>query len=177
MAARIPRLHTAGTEVVDKCFLSVHTRIPPCLLIKPVSKKKNKWLIFYAWLDPQRGWKSEPFHEDVFFCLFQNVISRYPNIAPRAPTRPKLLTARKKWSVWIKLLWICTSMCPSKCLLCTPHTDCAQTESLQLCLSFCPPKQTPAETQNQSLLQSAIIWNPQGALNPTSCPKKHRWLW
>lgn len=30
-------------------------------------------------------WKSEPFREDVFFCLFQNVISRYPSIAPPPP--------------------------------------------------------------------------------------------
>lgn len=91
--------------------------------------------------------------------------------------RPKLLIARKIWRLWIKLLWICTSTCPSKCLLCTPFPDCAQTASLQLCLSFCPPKQTPAETQNQSSLQPAIMCNPQGALNLTLCPKRHQWSW
>lgn len=119
----------------------------------------------------QNPWKSVSFHEDGF-CLFRMSLAdtlKQPH--------PKLFTARKMWSFWIKLLWICTSTCPSKCLLCTPFSDCAQTVSLQLCLSFCPPKQTPAETQNQSSLQPAIICNPWGALNLTLCPERHQWIW
>lgn len=51
---------------------------------------------------------------------------------------------------------------------------CAQTASLQPCLSFCPLQQTPAETENQSLLQSPIIWNPRGTQIHTTWPKKEK---
>lgn len=87
MAARIPRFHMAGTAVADKCFLSVYTRIPPCLLIKPASKKQvAHFLCMTGSIDGMKNpWKSEPFREDVFFCLFQNVISRYLSIAPPPP--------------------------------------------------------------------------------------------
>lgn len=53
-----------------------------------------------------------------------------------------------------------------------PSRGCAQTASLQPCLSFCPLQQTPAETEKQSLLQSPIICNPPGTQNHTTWPKK-----
>lgn len=49
MTAWIPSFRIAGTEVRDKCFLSVYKRVPPCLLIMLVSQKTSSSFFMHDW--------------------------------------------------------------------------------------------------------------------------------
>lgn len=69
-------------------------------------------------------------------------------------------------------LYVCVYVLQNVFVFLPPSPGGVQTVSLQPRLSFCPLQQTPAETENQSLLQSPIICNPRGTQIHTTWPKK-----
>lgn len=135
----------------------------------------NKWLIFNAWLKPhletKRGLSSQKSAKATIIshgCL-------QPNLLESSASLQMLWSEAPEESSYYGSVQVCVLQNVFVSL--PPSPGCAQTASLQLCLSFCPLQQTPAETENQSLLQSPIICNPQGTQIHTTWPKKNRPFW
>lgn len=133
MAAQIPRCQAEMTELRDtrkrQMFsLCLQRGSHDVLLTNRIYK--NKWLIFNAWLKPHPGTergcsqqsslKSRSRHTDVSPKFLRMSLTYWNDADAYNTPPPKLVTEREEWSLWrTKLLWICTSVCPSKCL-CVP---------------------------------------------------------
>lgn len=126
MAAQIPSRHSVKTKPIqtlasDKCLLFVCKEDPMMSWLPRQYTRISGLFLMHGWNHIQ-GWQEafhhnnppmpRSFHTDVFLQIFQNFINVPADAFPP--------TAREEWRLWrIELLWIRTSVCPSKCL-CVP---------------------------------------------------------
>lgn len=181
MAVQIPSHHSIKTGPIqtlasDKCLPFVCKEDPMMSWLPRQYTRISGLFLMHGW--NRIPGCEETFHHnshDHFSLMSSSKFSRISLTFLQMP--PTTTSQREDWCLRrIELLWICTSVCPSKCLCvpASPPPACAQTACLQPCLSFCPLQQTPAETENQSLLQSPIICNPKGTQIHTMWPKNRQ---
>lgn len=176
-AAHTPSRSSVKTEPIqtlasDKCLPFVRKEDPMMSWLPRQNARISGLFLMHGWNHIQ-GWKEafhyknlpklRSFHTDVFLQIFQNFINAPP------PLQLERSDASEELSYYgsVRVCVLQNVFVPLP-----PSPGCAQTASLQPCLSFCPLQQTPTETENQSLLQSPIICNPQGTLIHTTWPKK-----